>query len=225
MRIRIDTAQGKIQSDAIAGRCLRRGCLWQAGMRGENRPAIQAYWSCCAQFYPRYKRRMPATQEQMSTLIPIGLVVSALLVLGYIVGTELCLPAARHALRSGDMEIWRFACRLVAGGEWAIITVCASFLAQVEDAWHLFTDMQAGKLAGLAAAGLIAGVVFWEIAGHSRRHFTRIMSTSLGLVLPASGRQRELYERLQHQLETGSVTEQNRVLQALVAQRNSRVYG
>jgi len=157
----------------------------------------------------------------MSTLIPIGLVVSALLVLGYIVGTELCLPSARHALRTGDMEFWRLACRLVAGGEWAVITVCASFLAQVEQAWHLFTVMQAGKLSGLAAAGLFAGVVLWEIAGRSRRHLARIMSTSLGLALPAGGRQRELYERLQQQLETGSVAEQNRVLQALVAQRST----
>lgn len=159
----------------------------------------------------------------MSTLIPIGLAVSALLVLGYIVGTEICLPSARHALRTGDMELWRLACRLVAAGEWAIIAVCASFLALAEQAWHLFTAMQAGKLSGMAAAGLMAGVVLWETAGRSRRHVARIMSTSLDLALPAGGRQRELYDRLQQQLETGSLAEQNRVLHALIAQRETPV--
>jgi predicted NBD/HSP70 family sugar kinase len=35
----------------------------------------------------------------------------------YIVGTEMCLPAARRALCTGDMQLWRLACRLVAAGE------------------------------------------------------------------------------------------------------------
>jgi hypothetical protein len=42
------------------------------------------------------------------------------------------------------------------------------------------------------------------------------MSTSLDLVLPASGVQRELYEHLHQQLETGSRAQQQRVLQCLV---------
>jgi hypothetical protein len=41
----------------------------------------------------------------MSTLTPIVLAVSALLVLGYIIGTEMCLPTARHALRSGEKAL------------------------------------------------------------------------------------------------------------------------
>ena len=48
------------------------------------------------------------------------------------------------------------------------------------------------------------------------------MSTSLNLILPAGGRQRELYERLQQQLETGSVAERHQVLQTLLAQRDTR---
>jgi|GEM_PF-3991266 len=64
----------------------------------------------------------------------------------------MCLPAARRALRTGDMELWRLACRLVAAGEWTIITVCASFLVLAELAWHLFTVTQAGQLPGMAAA-------------------------------------------------------------------------
>lgn len=154
----------------------------------------------------------------MATLTPIALVVTALLVIGYVVGTEMCLPAARHALRTGDMEYWRFACRLVAAGEWAIIAVCASCMMLAEQAWHLFTAMQTGRLLGLAAAGLITGLVLWEIAGRARKHYTRIMSSSLELVLPASGWQRERFERLRKQLETGSVAEQVLVLQALSAQ-------
>jgi len=157
----------------------------------------------------------------MSTLTPIGLAVSALLVLGYIVGSEMCLPAARAALRSGDTELWQLACRLVAAGEWAAIAVCASSLLLAEQAWQLFTVTQTGRFLGLVAAALITGVVLREIAGRTQKRYARIMSTSLNLVLPASGRQRELYERLQQHLETGSATEQRQVLQALVAQCNT----
>jgi len=154
----------------------------------------------------------------MSALIPTSLAVAALLVLGYILGTELCLPTARHALRTGDMEAWKLACRLVAAGEWAVIVVCASLLLTVEQSWHLFTAMETGKVLGLAAAGLFAAVVCWELAGRSRRHYARIMSTALDLVLPGNGARRDLYERLHLQLETGSRAAQQRVLQALLAQ-------
>ena len=92
-----------------------------------------------------------------------------------------------------------------------------------EQAWHLFTVTQAGQLPGMAAAGLIAGLVLWEIAGRFRKRCARIISTSLDLVLPAAGRQRERYERLQQKLETGSVAEQRQVLQALVVKPDARV--
>ena len=153
-------------------------------------------------------------------LIPFGLVVSALLVLGYIVGTEMCLPTARRALRTGNMELWRHSCMLVAAGEWAILAICASFLVLAEQIWHLFTVLQTGRLPGMAAAGLITGVVIWEIAGRFRKRYSRIMSTSLGLALPATGRQRELYQHLQQKLETGSIAEQRQVLQALAEMCN-----
>ena len=163
------------------------------------------------------------SKGHMSTLIPIGLAVTALLLLGYIVGTEMCLPAARRALHTGDMELWRLACRLVAAGEWTIIAVCASFLVLAEQAWYLFTVTQAAQLPGMAAAGLITGLVLWEIAGRFQKRYARIMSVSLDLVLPATGRQRELYERLQQKLETGSVAEQRQVLQTLVVKPDVRV--
>jgi len=157
----------------------------------------------------------------MATLVSMGLAVSTLLVLGYIVGTELCLPTARHALHTGDMEAWWLACRLVAAGEWAIIVLCASFLLLVEYAWHLFTAITAGKILGLAAAGLVTAAVLWEVAGHSRKHHARIMSTSLDLVLPPHGIQRERYTRLQQRLETGSRAEQRRILQSLVVRHHA----
>jgi len=158
----------------------------------------------------------------MSTLPPIVLAVSALLVLGYIIGTEMCLPTARHALRSGEMELWRLACGLVVAGEWSVIALCASLLLIAQQTWHLFTVMQTGKLPDLVVAGLMTGVVLWEITGRTQKRYARIMSTSLNLILPAGGRQRELYERLQQQLETGSVAERHQVLQTLLAQRDTR---
>jgi len=73
----------------------------------------------------------------------------------------------------------------------------------------------------MAAAGLVTGWVLWEIAGRFRKRCARIMSISLDLVLPATGRQRELFERLHQKLETGSVAEQRQVLQALIVKRNA----
>jgi hypothetical protein len=151
----------------------------------------------------------------MSTLIPIVLAVSALLVIGYIVGTELCLPSARHALRTGDMALWRFACRLVTAGEWAIITLCASLLLLAEQEWQLLTARPATEALGVSAAVLLAAVALREITGRTRKRYNSIMSISLGLVLPARGRQRELYEQLQGRLETGSTRQQQQVLQSL----------
>jgi hypothetical protein len=152
---------------------------------------------------------------RMSTLIPTGLAVSALLVLGYIVGTELCLPSARHALHTGDMALWRLACRLVTAGEWAIITVCASFLLLAEHEWQLLTATPASEALGLSATVLLTALVLWEITGRTRKRTNTIMRISLGLVLPARGKQRELYEQLQSRFESGSATERQQVLQSL----------
>jgi len=154
----------------------------------------------------------------MSVLIPASLVATALLVVGYIVGTELCLPTARHALRTGDVKPWKLACRLVTAGEWAIVVVCASLLLMAEHAWQLFTATRAGNVLGLCAAGLLVAVVCWELAGRARRRYARIMSTSLDLALPASGARRDLYERLHPELETGSRAAQQRVMHSLFAE-------
>jgi hypothetical protein len=154
----------------------------------------------------------------MSALIPTSLVVAALLVLAYIVGSELCLPTVRHALHTGETEPWRLACRLVVAGEWAVIAVGACLLLTLEHVWHLFSATPAGSVLGLSAAGLIVAATGWELAGRSRRHFTRVMSTSLDLALPASGSRRELYERLLTEFETGSRAAQQRVLQALLTE-------
>ena len=151
----------------------------------------------------------------MATLIPTGLAVSALLVLGYIVGTELCLPSARHALHTGDMALWRLACRLVTAGEWAIITICASFLLLAEHEWQLLTARPASETLGLYATVLLTALVLWELTGRTRKRTNTIMRISLGLVLPARGKQRELYEQLQNRFEFGSAAERQQMLQSL----------
>jgi hypothetical protein len=157
----------------------------------------------------------------MSVLMPTSLVCVAVLVLAYIAGTELCLPTVRHALHTGDSGPWRLACRLVTAGEWSLLAVCVSLLLTLEQVWQLFSATQGGRLVGLSAAGLLVAVVCWELAGRSRRHQARVMSTSLNLALPASGERRDLYERLHPQLETGSRAEQQQVLQVLFAQSST----
>jgi hypothetical protein len=154
----------------------------------------------------------------MSVLMPTSLVIVAVLVLAYILGTELCLPSARHALRTGEGGPWTLACRLVTAGEWSVLAVFASLLLIAEQLWQVFTATQAGRLLGVSAAGLLVAVVCWELAGRSRRHHARVMSTSLNLVLPATGARRDLYQRLHPRLETGSRAEQQRVLQLLLLQ-------
>ena len=151
----------------------------------------------------------------MSALIATGVTASALLVLGYIIGTELCLPSARHALCTGDMTLWRLACRLVTAGEWAIITVCASFLLLVEQEWQLLSTGPASEALGLSAAVLLMALVLREITGRSRKRYHTIMRISLGLVLPTCGKQRVLYEQLQSRFEAGSAIEQQQLLQSL----------
>ena len=156
----------------------------------------------------------------MSTQIPTGLAVSALLV-REIVGTE-CV-CRQHAVRCAP-GTWNYgdlpagSLRRASGQS----SHCTSFLVLAGQAWHLFTVTQAGQLPGMAAAGLVTGVVLREIAGRFRKRYASIMGTSLDLVLPATGRQRERDERLHQKPETGSVAEQRQVLQAPTVKRNAR---
>lgn len=157
----------------------------------------------------------------MSMLIPLTLVTSAVLVIAYIVGSELCLPAARHAVRTGNMDMWKSACFLVALGEWAIIVIGAGFLLLAEHLWRLFTGEWIFRSVGLFAACILAGGAVWELSGRTRRNIARVMSSSLDRVLPASGAQRELYARERGRLETGTRTEQARVLRQLLSQNRT----
>jgi hypothetical protein len=152
----------------------------------------------------------------MSMLIPLTLVTAAVLVIAYIVGSELCLPAARHAVRTGNMDVWMAACFLVALGDWAIIVIGAGFLLLAEHLWQLFTGAWILRFAGLFAAGTLAGGVVWELSGRTRSRIARVMSTSLDMTLPPSGAQRDLYTRQRERLETGLRTEQERVLRELL---------
>jgi hypothetical protein len=154
----------------------------------------------------------------MSMLIPLALVTAALLVIAYIAGSELCLPAARHAVRTGNLDVWMTACVLVALGEWAVIAIGASFLLLAEHLWQLFTGAWIFRLAGLFTAGTLAGGVVWELAGRTRRNIARVMSSSLDLVLPPDGAQRELYTRQRERLEAGLRDDQERVLRELLPQ-------
>ena len=46
-------------------------------------------------------------------LIPLSLIATTLLVIAYIVGSEMCLPSARYALRTGNLQLWKSTCYLV----------------------------------------------------------------------------------------------------------------
>ena len=123
-------------------------------------------------------------------LIQFSLIVTALFVIAYIVGSEMCLPSARYALRTGNLQLWKTACFLVAMGEWAMIVIVLSFLILAEHLWHLFTGGSHVRLAGLLLAGILAGVTIWELAWRTQRNYSRVMSSALDLVLPANGVQR-----------------------------------
>ncbi|MGD2136747.1 MAG: hypothetical protein PVF08_00715 [Gammaproteobacteria bacterium] len=152
----------------------------------------------------------------MTELIATGVVVTALLAIAYITGSELCVPAARYALRSRELRLLLFASRLVSLGERAWICAGATLLLIVQDQWHCFTATPAGKAAGVAATGVLAAATVRELSGrfHTRRGI--VMSRSLDLVLPASGRRRAEYERSHHLLESGSRAERNTVLRCLL---------
>jgi hypothetical protein len=148
-------------------------------------------------------------------LIHLSLITAALLVVAYIVGSEICLPSARIAARTGSLQLWKTACYLVALGEWAMIAIGLSFLLLADHLWHLFAGPWPVKLTGLLAAGILAGVTLLELVWRMQRNYARIMSSSLDLVLPLTGAQRMLYAKLHRQLETGSLAEQEQVLHHL----------
>jgi uncharacterized protein YacL len=154
-------------------------------------------------------------------LIQLSLIVTALLVVGYIVGSEMCLPGARHALRTENLQLWKTACFLVTLGEWAMIFIVLSFLLLAEHLWHLFTGAWHIRLAGLLLAGILAGVTVWELVWRTRRNYARVMSSALDLVLPAHGVQRDIYLSRRWLLESGSAAEQEHVLQHLFHETRS----
>lgn len=148
-------------------------------------------------------------------LIQLSLIAAALLVVAYIAGSEICLPSARIALRTGSLQLWKTACHLVALGEWAMIAIGLSFLLLADHMWHLFTGPWPVKLTALLVAGILAGVTLLELVWRMQRNYARIMSSSLDLVLPVTGARRMLYARLHRQLESGSPAEQEQVLRHL----------
>jgi hypothetical protein len=154
-------------------------------------------------------------------LIPLVLVVTALLVIAYIAGSELCLPAARSALHTGNMQLWKLACNLVALKEWALIALGVCFLLLTEQSWQLFTGTLTGRIIGLVAAGLVIGMAIWELSGGMQKKHAAIMSRSLDLVLPENGRQREIYEHRQQILKSGTRAEQEQVLLDLIPDKNA----
>ena len=154
-------------------------------------------------------------------LIQLSLIATALLVVAYIIGSEMCLPGARHAVRTGNLQLWKFACFLVALGEWAMIFIAVSFLLLAEHIWHVFAGAWHIRLAGLLLAGILAGVTFWELVWRTRRNYARVMSSALDLVLPAHGPQREIYLSRRRLLESGSPAEQELVLQHLFHETRS----
>jgi hypothetical protein len=151
----------------------------------------------------------------MPKVIHLSLIATALLVVAYIVGSELCLPSARHALRTGRLQLWRFACLLVALGEWAMIVIGLTSLLLAEHIWHLFTGAWPGRLVGLLVAGILAGAAVWQLAWRTQRNHIRAMSNSLDLVLPANGAQRVIFASRRGLLESGSPSEQEHVLRDL----------
>jgi hypothetical protein len=157
----------------------------------------------------------------MPMLIHLSLITAALLVVAFIIGSEICLPSARIALRTGSLQLWKTACHLVALGEWAMIAIGLSFLLLTDHIWHLFNGPWPVKLTGLLVAALLAGVTLLELTWRTRRNYARIMSSSINLVLPASGVQRLLYKKLHRQLETGSLAEQEQVLRHLFSATRS----
>jgi hypothetical protein len=157
----------------------------------------------------------------MLILIQLSLVATALLVVAYIVGSELCLPSARNALRTGRLRLWKVACLLVALGEWAMIVIGLTSLLLAEHIWQLDTGTWPGRFLGLMAIGILAGATVWQFAWRTQRNYVRAMSISLDLVLPENGVQRKIYANRRRQLESGSAAEQGQVLHHLFHETRS----
>jgi len=155
----------------------------------------------------------------MTMLIQLSLIAAAVLVVAYIAGSEICLPGARFALRTGSLQLWKTACYLVTLGEWAMIAIGLGFLLLADNLWHLFAGSWTVRLTGLLVAVILAGMALMELAWRMRRNYARIISSSLDLVLPVTGAQRMLYDKLQRKLESGSVAEQERVLHQIIHAR------
>jgi hypothetical protein len=75
--------------------------------------------------------------------------------------------------------------------------------------------LPAGRYLGLVAGGLIVGAALRELAGHTRERYARILGTSLDLVLPPVGAQRERFEQSRQRLETGTRSDQDRIMRML----------
>lgn len=138
--------------------------------------------------------------------------ITALFVAAYIIGSDLCLPAARHALRTGEARILINAASLTALGEWALIAGGATLLLIAQDQWHLFTGALAGRIAALGAAGLLAGAALHQLTGRTQKNRAAVLSRSLDLALPAQGARRERYERSRHLLESAARSELERLV-------------
>jgi hypothetical protein len=151
----------------------------------------------------------------MLKVIQLSLIATALLVVAYIAGSELCLPSARHALRTGRLQLWKFTCLLVALGEWAMIVIGLTSLLLAEHIWHLLGGAWPGRLVALLVAGILAGAAVWQFAWRTQRNHVRAMSSSLDLVLPANGAQRVIFASRRRLLESGSPAEQEHVLRVL----------
>jgi hypothetical protein len=152
----------------------------------------------------------------MISLIAIGLAATAALAIVYIIGSELCLPAARGALRTGNARMWRAVCFFVSIGECALIAGAATALVLAENTWQLFTGGLPGTLVGFIAAGILVISAIRELSGRIQKKQSAVMSHSLDLVLPAHGSQRKLYARSRHELESSGRTERNRIVRELL---------
>jgi hypothetical protein len=101
-------------------------------------------------------------------LVAIGLALTLVCTAAYVVGSELCLPAVRYMLRTGDAGPWVFACRLVSTGEWALIVGGASVLLVVDKWWQIFAGSIAVQVLSIGTASILLGSAVWELSGRTR---------------------------------------------------------
>jgi hypothetical protein len=152
----------------------------------------------------------------MVAVLAFIVIITALCVVAYIVGSELCLPAARKAIATGRLEPWLFACRLVTMGQWSVITVAAALMLLIQHTLHAFSDTFPGRVAGMAIATVLTGAAIWEGVDRAQRRYARVLSESLDMVLPASGRQREVYDHNRERIESGTQQVRDRALREVI---------